>query len=203
MAGDSSSTSFSTWLREPQTLIGLSAIVLSVCGLSIAIYEASLYREAQQASVWPHVEVGASMNARGVDLWAENTGVGPARIQAASLSIDEEAIADWSDLLNRVDADLPDYYQSLITGRVLPATTRESMFRLAADTLSADTLSGAAVLALRQAVLDGDIDVSLCYCSVYDTCWTSRLQDTIGRSRGEVVPPEAVETCEGRPQSGI
>ncbi len=48
---------FSTWIMLPQTLIGLSAVLLSVCGLFIAIYEASLIRQAQRASVWPYVEV--------------------------------------------------------------------------------------------------------------------------------------------------
>ncbi len=52
---------FSTWIMRPQTLIGLSALLLSLCGLSIAIYEASLIRQALRASVWPYVEVSETV----------------------------------------------------------------------------------------------------------------------------------------------
>ena len=35
---------FSDWIRSPQTMIALSAVILSVCGLFISMYEASLIR---------------------------------------------------------------------------------------------------------------------------------------------------------------
>lgn len=36
---------FSDWIRSPQTMIALSAVLLSVCGLFISIYETTLIRE--------------------------------------------------------------------------------------------------------------------------------------------------------------
>lgn len=36
--------SFADWITSPQMLVGLSAILLSLCGLFVSIYEASLMR---------------------------------------------------------------------------------------------------------------------------------------------------------------
>ncbi len=49
-------------------LVALSALLLSVCGLFISIYEASLIRRSQRASVWPYVEVTAGIHNRQIDL---------------------------------------------------------------------------------------------------------------------------------------
>jgi len=54
--------SFTDWLLEPQTLIALSAVLLSVCGLFVSLYETSLMRQEQRASVWPRVSIGFTIN---------------------------------------------------------------------------------------------------------------------------------------------
>lgn len=85
---------FSKWITRPETLIGLSALLLSLCGLFIAIYEASLIRQSQRASVWPYVEVGGTINPDRISLRVQNTGVGPARIRAAAVTYKGETQAD-------------------------------------------------------------------------------------------------------------
>ncbi len=47
---DKDRASFSQWILRPQTMIALSALLLSLCGLFISIYEASLIREAQRGA---------------------------------------------------------------------------------------------------------------------------------------------------------
>ncbi|MEM6337563.1 MAG: hypothetical protein AAF752_13415, partial [Bacteroidota bacterium] len=49
------------WYQNAEMVVALSALVLSLCGISVALYEASLIRQAQRASVWPNIEVGASL----------------------------------------------------------------------------------------------------------------------------------------------
>jgi hypothetical protein len=96
--------SFSDWISSPQMLVGLSAILLSLCGLFVSIYEASLMRQQQRASAWPHVEVGPSFSGRSVELVVRNTGVGPARIRAANVTHRDGVRSDWDTLLRSVTA---------------------------------------------------------------------------------------------------
>ena len=202
-ARPSDSQRFGAWIRQPETLIALSAVLLSVCGLGIALYEASLIRAAQRASVWPHVEVAASLTDGRVTLWTQNTGVGPARIEAAALSFQDESLPTWSSMLSRVG--VPDdslaYYKSLLNGRVLPAASeKEAIFEVTSSSAAA-----AFTEAVASAVWDGSIDVEVCYCSVYDECWTTSLRDTFMGMRpdAELRSPQAVRHCTASKRSGI
>lgn len=178
------------WLMRPQMLVGLSALLLSLCGLFISIYEASLIRQSQRATTWPYVEIGASLNAGRVTIWVENTGVGPARIQAGAVTYKGEVQEDWQQLMHNIageTADSVDIYKSLINGRVLPANSdREAIFAITKNSAP----EGKMIVLLQRAIRSGDLDISVCYSSVYDECWQSRLQNVIGRTRD-------VETTEG------
>ena len=196
--------SFSQWITDPQTIIALSAVLLSVCGLFIALYEASLIRRQQRAAVWPHVEVGASIQ-RGnrVALLVQNTGVGPARIGAAAVTYEGETKDNWEALIRSLgqDPDSVNIYRSLINGRVLPAGSQERIFSVSEG-------QGPTALdlmrTLEREIGEGTLDATVCYCSVYDECWTSTLQDMMGRFRGEVTPgAREVESCEVMERSGI
>ena len=94
------------------------------------------------------------------------------------------------------------YYQSLIGDRVLPPDSpMETIFEVTADSGKA---TGAALRALHHAIVGSDVDVKLCYCSVYEECWTASMQEIVKRSRG-IKPPRSrqVESCRDRPESGI
>ena len=187
-------------------LVGLSALLLSLCGLFISIYEASLIRQAQRASVWPYVQIGASLSPGRINLWVQNTGVGPARIQAASVTYKGETKARWWDLiLNDLGANVDSvgFYHSMINGRVLPTNSEgETFFRI---TKGSGPAMRELFASLRREILAGTIDVTVCYCSVYDECWISSMQDLLKRSRG-VEPPsdsQVVDGCEAVKPSGI
>lgn len=51
---------FWAWVAQPETMIGLAAIVPSVCGLFVSTYETSLMRRHRHASVWPYGTVAFS-----------------------------------------------------------------------------------------------------------------------------------------------
>lgn len=194
---------FAAWIVRPQTLLALSALLLSLCGLFVAFYEAALIRRAQRASVWPYVQVAASINDDGIELWVQNTGIGPARIRAAGLTHDGELVANWSALTQRLlDGDGSYTYKSLINGQVLPVDSeREVIFAVAEASGSTPAL----VAALRRGLLEGSVDVEVCYCSVYDECWTASLQNVLARSRGDEVPVDApvVDDCDAVQRSRI
>lgn len=197
---------FSRWVLQPQTLVGLSALLLSLCGLFISLYEASLIRQAQRASTWPYVEVGASINQDGVRIWVQNTGVGPARIQAAAVTYRDEVKTDWIDLLNTIageTADSVDFYKSFLNRRVFPAnSSKETIFAMTLDTVS---LQNEVIAELQRAILEGMLDVTVCYSSVYDECWTSTLQDVLGRAGSAEVSGDSGEVvdCEAAKRSRI
>lgn len=198
---------FSEWIRSPQTMIALSAVLLSLCGLFISIYEASLIREQQRASVWPNVEITASINPGDLKIFVQNTGVGPARIQNASVVYKEEVKANWGEVVQSIEYDKVanmSSYQSLINGRVLPLNSpQELIFRIQSpsDKLESD-LAGK----LSKAILNEELDVRLCYCSVYDECWTASMMDVTKRAQGKSVltrEERKVESCPVEEESGI
>ena len=205
MADSNSNEGFSRWIARPETLVALSAIVLSVCGLAISIYEAGLIRQSQAASVWPFVQVGASMSPEQESIFVHNTGVGPARIQAANVSYRGETRSSWTDAMRELtdDEELSlDAYYSVVNGQVLPADSeRESVFRL---TSHGDADRTKLVESLRRAIGANELDVTLCYCSVYEECWVTRMQDVFAGMRGvESEGVEAVSDCSVVTRSGI
>lgn len=77
---------FKQWIMQPESMIGIAALILSICGLFISFYEASLIRDYQRASVWPNIEIGPSFEKDDVAFHIRNTGIGPARIKAANVT---------------------------------------------------------------------------------------------------------------------
>jgi len=191
---------FSKWIIQPQTLIALSALLLSLCGLFISLYEASLIRQAQRASTWPNIEVGFSLRDGNLNLWVRNTGVGPARIQAGAVIYEGKAQQNWRDLMNNVlgeKADSVGIYYSLINGSVLASNSeRETIFSLIEGTRGVDQ---EVIKLFHRALLDGAIDVTVCYGSVYDEYWTTNLQNMQAQVKGT----REMKNCNSAPYSGI
>jgi len=193
------------WLFEPQTMIGLSAVVLSLCGLSISLYEASLIREQQRASVWPNVAVGVSITGERFQFNASNSGVGPARVEATRLTYRSETLDRWRDLIDRV-ADVPQdsvgVTYSILGARVMPEESQEKIFEVDIDRPAERNV----VDSLWQSVQDGDVDIEVCYCSVYDECWQSSMQARVQQLRDpsqSTENPRPVASCDALDRSGI
>ncbi|MEM9664345.1 MAG: hypothetical protein AAF970_05385 [Bacteroidota bacterium] len=200
-------SSLGAWLAQPQSLIALSAVVLSLCGLFIAVYEASLIRQSQRAAVWPYVEIAPSLNRESVRLGMVNVGIGPARVEAAAVFHDGVLLEDWRAMSRAVlgaRADSVDYRQSLAGGRVLAAGQGDAIFTLTSEMSRSPETGRRAVAGMRQAIVDGALEVTVCYCSVYDECWTISMQNMLGAASAEAPPGnQPVESCDGAPRSGI
>lgn len=198
--------SFLSWITGPEMLVGISAILLSVCGLVVSIYETSLIREDQYASVWPYMEVGPSFRGEGLRIMIQNTGVGPAKIRSAAVIDDGEVKKNWGELIQDVvgeGKDVP-FSQSLINRRVIPkASEQEVVFSL--DKGSGD-IDEQMIFKLEKRIMEGRLDVVLCYCSVYDECWRASMQEVVRAFRGEMLPerkPISVQQCKAMENSGI
>lgn len=197
---------FSDWIKSPQTMIALSAVVLSVCGLFISIYETSLIREQQRASVWPNVQVTPSFKSDTLKIFVQNTGIGPARIMNASMKYKGELINNWDHLKSAFDYEEKDIsdIQSLVSGEVVPPSTEKELIYRVAST--ATNQNKDLVYQMSTSISNMDIDLEVCYCSVYDECWTTKLSYVEKRFRGEKVPTREerrVSKCSIQEQSGI
>lgn len=93
-------------------------------------------------------------------------------------------------------------YHSLINGRVLPPNSEKiTILRVSRDSAEAP---GVLMQRLRESIVERNLDVRVCYCSVYDECWTARMHDVVGRAQGVAVPSSRpAESCETAPSSGI
>lgn len=200
--------SFGEWITSPQMLVSLSAVLLSLCGLFVSLYETSIMREEQYASVWPHVEIGPSLNENDYALafLIQNTGVGPANIKAAHIKHNGEIIKNWREIVTRFTED-ENYFTgsiNLINGSVLPPRSdQESIYEFNADT---SNVRKELFYKFRNQILEGNLNINICYCSVYDQCWTADMQNSLKRYRGEEALNKSelkVQNCKDFPVSGI
>jgi len=169
------------------------ALVVSVLALTLGAYQARLMNEQTRlmqgqarASVWPYISIGYSISDSGEKLgytWEiSNDGVGPARIQSVTLTLDGKPLHNWQEVFRAVlgNASVPATY-SQIYGKVLaPGTNRET------------TIEAVHIQDLEQAKTffraQDRLDMTICYCSVYDDCWVAH------RQQPEVQPIARCET---------
>lgn len=156
---------------NPEMLVGISAVVIGVCALGVSLYETSLMREEQRASVMPLLELSRSFNLdRGEELengsrlflQAQNVGIGPARVVDFRVTVDGIEKPTWDAALRTlVGRDEPvSYGQSTINGRTIPPDRLVTMMDLNDIELAAKILD------------EFDrLDFEACYCSIHDECW--------------------------------
>ncbi len=148
-----------------QTLVGLSAIILSVCALGVSMYQAKIMRETQSATVWPFIEILPSNNDGESSLGIYNKGIGPALIQTVSLRVNDEPFKNWQQLFDQyANEESVAYTWSSISGRVLAPN----------DVVNAIQLKTEDARAFQSAMRG--MDFNICYCSVYKECWETNLK---------------------------
>ena len=147
---DKDKGSFFRWLSKPESMVGLSAVLISIVAVGVSAYEASLIRSSQHAAAWPNIQLNRSMfysdGENGERIWtltfnAENVGVGPALIKDFKVTVDGEAYPTWGAAIKTPDEDA----DGLAYGRELYD---------AMDSL----------------------DFKACYCSISGDCWTASYQ---------------------------
>ncbi|MEM6810401.1 MAG: hypothetical protein AAF350_12665 [Pseudomonadota bacterium] len=160
-------------------LVGISAVVIGLAALAVSLYEARLMRAEQRAAVLPIMELAKSFGPRAdaqgemanrFQFVVQYAGIGPARIRDVHVTIDGEPVKTWVDVIRALGGDdLPEglrYTQSQITGRTLPPGDPMVVFELG------DPMTAARINASIER-----FDMSLCYCSVFETCWESRYSE--------------------------
>src|SRR4051794_5627774 len=159
-------------------LNSIFALLVSVLALTLGVYQARLMNEQTRlmqgqarASVWPYISIGYSISDSGEKLgysWEiSNDGVGPARIESVTMTLDGTPLHRWREVFQKLfgDAPVPATY-SQIYGKVLaPGTNRET------------TIEAVHIQDIEQAKTffraQDRMDMTICYCSVYDDCWVA------------------------------
>jgi len=161
---------FKAWSNE--TVIALSAVVISGCALLVSIYEVKLMREQEKAMIYPHLTLGINYNSEGFQVFVKNSGTGLAKIRKVEVYSEEKAFRDWMEIIAYYLPDGPSIgydimSQNQFSGQVLPANESITLFGLPWETGS-DTRN-AAVRLLESHIRK--LSYGICYCSVMDDCW--------------------------------
>lgn len=173
-----------------ETVASVSAIVVAVASLFVAWDEAGSVRRQQAASVLPIVKIDTrylnSDTERSYEIRISNVGVGPAFIDRGVITWDGMPVQTVEDLeYNVVDlAGDADFWTSELQGQIVGGGESFLLYRAVWDP---DVAGSEAATRKTVAKLWESMDMNICFCSVYDSCWTTRVNH-LGR-------PSEVRTC--------
>jgi hypothetical protein len=177
--------------------VAVAAVFISVVSLAVAILHGrTMERMAEEnarlvaANSWPFLQYGAATvttdGVTRVHMRVFNSGVGPAKIESAELV--------WKGVAYRGDREFLEacckfdpasgtpFDSSVFQNFVMPAGTETRFLEFSK---SADP---AVFAALQRAMLSHDLQLNVCYCSIFDECWQSDLT-TLS------LKPRQVEAC--------
>jgi hypothetical protein len=169
---------------QPEMLVGLAALAVSVCAVTVSIYEASLERQHARAAAWPHVELTMTVSPAGMKIEIGNSGIGPAAVDSIQFSVDGRVAGRWTDVFTRLLERMPERYNvTTVTGRVLRPGDTIPLLELPPDVIPADIMTRLPHVAAR-----------ICYRSVFDERWLLTIDKLTGNSQWTSTsscPPQA------------
>lgn len=164
-----------------------SAVFIAVTSLAITLYEATATREHDRMSVWPRLSQLSSDSAGMYDRTITNVGLGPALVKSFEVRLDNRGRTTWTPvvaaLLGGPTHQVTWFFSTVGPGTVLlPGRTIHILTIVARE--------------LTEGVLAQDHRVvsRVCYCSLYDECWTA------ASDRAE---PSKVPNCAGADSTTI
>jgi hypothetical protein len=172
-----------------EIVLGVSAVLISVISLFVAIHQSQIADKMVQAETWPYLDFEASniddAGRDAVSLSLLNSGVGPAKIESIELTYEGTPIKSGRDLLLRCCLTKPaPYISATVLDRVLPSKDSLLLFSSKPGVLQPDEL--AKLNAARS-----KIQARVCYCSALDKCW---MRDTTHRRAEEIASCPAPKT---------
>jgi hypothetical protein len=149
----------------------LLALAVSIFALAIGAWQTRLMQSQARASVWPHLSIGYTYNSR-VDengfIWnVDNNGVGPARIENVTVTLDRKPMKNWHEVLAALGfrEEIRTSTTSFSGDVIPPSLNRETA-------IAAIRVNQAEAAAAFKAAVDR-FTIDVCYCSVYDDCWVA------------------------------
>lgn len=176
-----------------QDLASYAAVVVACVALYVGWDQARIGRNQQHADVFPVVQLSSlyvveeveGQKVRHLRLMASNPGVGPAFIESAKWQFGEHQIERLSQLADTFPKGLEPLQN--FTGSVDNILLGAGVEQLVWDVYFANDEA-------TNQLLDGymqdfwQMDLQVCYCSLYERCWVSQYNAASAR-------PKAVNSC--------
>jgi hypothetical protein len=163
------------WL---EWVTAISALVISVCSIGIALYNASIENRILKADSYPYLIYGVSdatiEGRKRITVEFINNGTGPADERSLKVKIGDRYVTDMPDLLRaalgpdeaaRAAKVLPDLQSSLPT-RFVASKDRALVFQIDQTPQNAREWD-----LLDRTVTTKGWTLEFCYCSVFEECW--------------------------------
>lgn len=154
-----------------QTVLAVTVFCVAIIALYAALNEADAVRKQQQASVWPYIELRQSfrnLRHERIDLSIRNSGIGPAKIETVDFFFDGDPFSGWDEAITRFAATEQNTYSyETVSGRVMRPDQQIVILSLIADEMPGDIIAR-----IQDALDSGRLSSRVCYCSVFDECWS-------------------------------
>ncbi len=159
-------------------VMALLALLVSLGALFVSIYEARIMKEQQllmqtqqKASVYPFLDQNWVYNFNpdkgSIIFTLANKGIGPAQINHIQFVLNDEPINDYSLLKEKLSTFFPDS-----ANFVLSYASIDSYFLAAKEEIELFDLRFDPFPNAYQLISQLDMEFDVCYCSIYDDCWT-------------------------------
>jgi hypothetical protein len=175
-----------------ELMVGLTALIVSVVSLFIAVRQTQVMDKQLAASVWPALQYYTSNMRNGepvITMSIENVGIGPARIRSFSVWRNGVRIDDPNALMRECCATNGESFNtihSFVTGRIMRPGQEVTFLTLPFDSLQPHIFE-------RFNRTRNEIEARICFCSVLDDCWQF--------SSTSQTEPKSVSTCPVEPNT--
>ncbi len=153
-------------------VLAVSAVVISLMSLFLAIQHGRVMERMVEASTWPYVSMGTSTanpdGTRHISVWVVNKGVGPARVDSLEVFYQGVAQPDPNGLLKAIvkpsdPARKFSVLQSDVIDNVLSAKESVNIIDLPPK-----DYDPAEYVRISRSI--SELEFRVCYCSVFEEC---------------------------------
>ena len=173
-------------------VLSILAVVISLATLFVSLKETTIMKEQQKimqsgakATVWPYLYIGpGSQSFNGeteVSISVINKGVGPAVINKVNFRIGEQSVKSIGELKNAAKKHFGSYAE-MIHGTNF--STYEGAVISPGEALTLIKLKITSFEGIEDLLSSLGMEATLCYCSIYEDCWTINSVDLMSRKEG-------------------
>jgi hypothetical protein len=149
-----------------ELVVALAAIFVSTATMFVYIYQTRIMQKQQHVAVWPYVEFLPSFGPHGFYIEITNKGIGPALVKNVAIKLNGKKVSDLSEMFQILtDSAFTEYGYSTVRGRVIAPSEVIRAFEIS-DLQYAE--------AIRKKMTEQKFEYEICYCSVFNDCWTSK-----------------------------
>lgn len=153
---------------SPELVVAVLAVVIGVCTMIVYIYQANIMSKQIQAATWPYVEIVYSSTSNQFAINVKNKGAGPAIVKKALVRLNDVSYPDTQKNIDSV--------ASLVSGErhILSSYTNVNNRVMSPGEVInfIEVSDSTSVAALLKGLRKQKVSLVICYCSVFDECWT-------------------------------